>query len=68
MQCREAGTLNIRKDKNETVRGVAASAIGAFDHPDARVALEQAAKSESSSGARESIQKALKGEFRRKNR
>lgn len=56
------------KDKNETVRGVAACALGAFDHPDARAALEQAAKSESSSGVRESIQKALKGEFRRKNK
>jgi len=56
------------KDKNETVRGVAASALGVFDHPDARAALEQAAKSERSSGVRESIQKALNGEFRQKNK
>jgi tRNA A-37 threonylcarbamoyl transferase component Bud32 len=55
------------KDNNETVRGVAACALGAFDHPDAQAALVEAANSESNPGVQEWIQKALRGEFQKKN-
>jgi hypothetical protein len=55
------------KNKNETIRGVAACALGAFEHPDARAALEAAANSESNAEVQGWIQKALKGEFLRKN-
>jgi len=54
------------KDKNETVRSVAACALGQFDHSEARAALEEAASTESASSVKEAIQKALRGEFARK--
>jgi serine/threonine protein kinase/ADP-ribose pyrophosphatase YjhB (NUDIX family) len=54
------------KHENETVRGVAACALGQFDDADARAALEAAAKTEKSSRVQQDIQKALRGEFRQK--
>jgi HEAT repeat protein len=53
------------KDQNKTVRGVAACALGAFDDVDATSALEAAAKVEKNPEVLESIQKALKGEYRK---
>jgi HEAT repeat protein len=52
-------------DQNNTVRGVAACALGAFDAAEATSALEAAAKVEKNPDVLESIQKALKGEYRK---
>ncbi len=52
-------------DQNNTVRGVAACALGAFDDPEATSALEVAAKVEKNSEVQKSIQQALKGEYRK---
>ncbi len=53
------------KDKVEVVRGVAACALGAFDQPEAKSALEEASRTEQSSEVQQWIRKALDGEFRR---
>ena len=54
------------QDENTTVRGVAACALGKFDDPDATSALEEAARREKNPEVQEWIQRALKGEFRKK--
>ena len=54
------------KDANETVRGCAACALGAFlDSPEAKAALEEAATNEKSAPVQDWIRKALDGEFRK---
>jgi tRNA A-37 threonylcarbamoyl transferase component Bud32 len=53
------------KDQSDIVRSVAACALGAFDDAEAKSALEVAAKTETSPRVLESIQKALKGEYRK---
>jgi HEAT repeat protein len=50
-------------DENTTVRGVAACALGAFDEPEARTALETAAKTEKDADVQAWIKKALDGQF-----
>ena len=50
-------------DKSDTVRSVAACALGAFDDEDARTALKKAAKSESSPKVKEELKKALSGAY-----
>src|SRR5204863_9329230 len=55
------------RDKNETVRGVAACALGAFDDPEARAALEAAAGNEKADSVLDAIHKSLNGQFRNKS-
>jgi hypothetical protein len=50
-------------DKSDTVRSVAACALGAFDDEDARTALKKAAKGESSPKVKEELKKALNGAY-----
>jgi len=53
----------LREDPDQTVRGVAACALGEFNTPAAREALEEAAKHEPSEEVRDWVRKALAGEF-----
>ncbi len=53
------------KDESDTVRGVAACALGQFDVAEAKAALEQAAGQERDPKVQETIQKALRGEFKK---
>jgi len=54
------------KDQSEIVRGVAACALGAFEQPEARAALEKAAGTEQAPAVQKEIKKALRGEYRKK--
>jgi hypothetical protein len=54
------------KDQSEIVRGVAACALGAFEQPEARFALEKAAEIEQAPEVQKAIKKALRGEYRKK--
>jgi serine/threonine protein kinase len=54
------------KDQSETVRAVAACALGEFEASDVRAMLEEAARSEKSARVLEEIRKALNGDYRRK--
>ena len=54
------------RDRSETVRGVAACALGAFDDAAAKSALEAAAKTEKSRDVVTHIQKSLRGEYRKR--
>lgn len=51
------------KDPNQITRSVAACALGEFSQPEARKALEEAAGTESGPDVKETIQKALSGQF-----
>ncbi len=51
------------KDQSPIVRGVAICAMGAFDQPEAKSALETAFKQERDPRLRQDIQKALQGGF-----
>ncbi len=51
------------RDQSPIVRGVAACALGVFDHPDARSALETALKRERDLKVRQELQKALQGGY-----
>jgi hypothetical protein len=55
------------QDQSEIVRGVAACALGAFEQPEARAALEKAAGTEQAPAVQKEIKKALRGEYRKKN-
>ena len=50
-------------NQDPVVRGVAACALGAFDDPDAKAALEKAAKNEKNPDVQNWIQTALDGKF-----
>jgi len=52
------------QDPVELLRGVAPTALGAFDTPEAEAALRAAAQREPSAQVRDTIEKALRGEFR----
>jgi len=52
------------RDRSAIVRRVAICAVGAFEHPDAKSALEAALKQERDPRLRQDIQKALQGEYR----
>ncbi len=53
------------KDPSSVVRGVAACALGAFDHPDAKAALERGLANEPDRNVQETIRKALQGQYRK---
>ncbi len=53
------------RDQSPIVRGVAICAMGVFDHPDAKAALENAFKQEREPRLRQEIQKALQGDYHR---
>ncbi len=56
--------LVLQEDESETLRGVAACALGQFDTSDALDALKQAAEDEQSEAVLDWIRRALRGEFR----
>ncbi len=60
-----AALTHALKDQSSVVRGVAACALGTFDHPTARAALQQALANESNTNVQDAIQKALRGEYKK---
>ncbi len=60
-----AAVTRALKDGNSVVRGVAACALGAFDQPEAKAALEAARAGERDPQVVQAIEKALRGEFRK---